>query len=251
MRKRRGVLTIEAALIIPIITIAVYTMINLMNIIWVYDSVQTSINNTANIVATNSYVVSNTGLSSIVTSNTTNEQLEETLGPKVMSMINGIFSGETTSQDIEDLITSLRDPDTYLNEIRALRNKTDNYYLEYLMAINNMFISIALKNGVNGYDVDSILETTLKVISEESLKNDLGGGYTTDKDIAKRMKSIGIISDFDLEGTEFKPFSNKSDGKLKIKVSYKLDVSTPIFDIDPFDISQQVVVKPWIGKQEG
>ena len=62
MRKRKGVLTLEAALVVPIFVFLIFFMTQLMKVVYIYDTVQANIYNTARFVNGYTYLAEATGL---------------------------------------------------------------------------------------------------------------------------------------------------------------------------------------------
>ena len=62
MRKRKGVLTLEAALVVPIFVFLIFFMTQLMKVVYIYDNVQANIYNTARFVNGYTYLAEATGL---------------------------------------------------------------------------------------------------------------------------------------------------------------------------------------------
>ena len=66
MEKRKGVLTLEAALVVPIFIFSIYFMMELISIISIYDSIQTNIYNTAKYINGYTYLTKTTGVADLV-----------------------------------------------------------------------------------------------------------------------------------------------------------------------------------------
>lgn len=102
MRKRKGVLTLEAALVVPIFVFLIFFMTQLMKVVYIYDSVQTNIYNTARFVNGYTYLAQATGLVDYSDKHNFDNLLKEVQG---IFSSNEIPSGET----IDGLVTELLD----------------------------------------------------------------------------------------------------------------------------------------------
>lgn len=102
MRKRKGVLTLEAALVVPIFVFLIFFMTQLMKVVYIYDSVQTNIYNTARFVNGYTYLAQATGLVDYSDKHNFDNLLKEVQG---IFSSNEIPSGET----IDALVTELLD----------------------------------------------------------------------------------------------------------------------------------------------
>ena len=102
MKKRKGVLTLEAALVVPIFVFLIFFMTQLMKVVYIYDSVQTNIYNTARFVNGYTYLAQATGLVDYSDKHNFDNLLKEVQG---IFSSNEIPSGET----IDGLVTELLD----------------------------------------------------------------------------------------------------------------------------------------------
>ena len=102
MRKRKGVLTLEAALVVPIFVFLIFFMTQLMKVVYIYDSDQTNIYNTARFVNGYTYLAQATGLVDYSDKHNFDNLLKEVQG---IFSSNEIPSGET----IDGLVTELLD----------------------------------------------------------------------------------------------------------------------------------------------
>lgn len=246
MKRKKGAITLEASLVVPMVVMLVYFLMCLMNITWVYDSVQTSINNTANTISSNAYVISQSGLSDIVTESGTNDK---TVGAHVMEAINSIISGDFTKTNFDELMKNLTSVTAYQNSLNGLRSDEGSYFKNYAINIGNIFLSLAFHGDIDETTLNGLIGDTSAVIAEESLMNDVGGGYVSKDKINKRMKDIGIVDG--VEGMKVKAnFKVGGDTPyLEIIADYKLDLGNPFFKMKPFNITQRTVVRLWIGKK--
>lgn len=247
MKKKKGLLTIEAALVVPLVTCAIYFLILFMNIVIVYDGVQSSINNTANIIGTNSYVVSESGLSDITTPNEESGGGDFN-GAKLVDVLNNIILGKEPASNLVNKFTTF-DANVIIPYLNSLRTDGE-YFKNYLINITNIFISLAFTDRIKGESLEATLADLTKQIGEQSLYNDLGGGLREIKHIDSRIKYLGIengTEGFDFSETTFTATADAPE--VSIVVSYEFKITNPFFEFSPIPITQRVVVRPWMGKK--
>lgn len=125
MRKDKGVLTIEAALMIPMFVFAILFIIQFMKVVYIYDSVQSNIYNTAKFI--NGYTYIYEELKKI-------EQTEES--PKL--------------RKIEDLLVQIANPleDEKIEEfiLQLLEEAENSVHDAASTAVNAIFSEIVDKN---------------------------------------------------------------------------------------------------------
>lgn len=102
MKKNKGVLTLEAALVVPLFVFFIMFIGQFMKVVSVYDSVQTNIYNTAKFVNGYTYLAEATKLNNFVDSASPINTKE------LLNSVQGIFSKETTADaEIDKLVNSL------------------------------------------------------------------------------------------------------------------------------------------------
>ena len=100
MKERKGVLTLEAALVVPIFVFLIFFMTQLMRVVYIYDTVQTNIYNTARFINGYTYLAQATGLTTLNDEYTFDVLLQE---------VQGIFdNGRVPNEDeLDGLVDSL------------------------------------------------------------------------------------------------------------------------------------------------
>lgn len=99
MKKNKGVLTVEAALMVPLFVFAILFMTQFMKVVYVYDTVQTNIHNTAKFVNSFSYL----------------QYKSKDVKTSVIQDVQSIFTnitGASSSDDVNSFITSVIDGTT-------------------------------------------------------------------------------------------------------------------------------------------
>ena len=113
MKKNKGVLTIEAALMIPIFVFSILFMTNFMKIVYVYDTVQTNIYNTAKFVNSYTYIPDDA-------KGAINETLQ-----RVQSIFTSVTNNEVDEED-DDATTSDVDSDATTSTVLKFINHALN-----------------------------------------------------------------------------------------------------------------------------
>lgn len=94
MKKNKGVLTVEAALMVPLFVFAILFMTQFMKVVYVYDTVQTNIHNTAKFVNSFSYLQERS------------KDVEQAIVEEVQSIFSSI-TGVSSSSEVNNFITSI------------------------------------------------------------------------------------------------------------------------------------------------
>lgn len=234
MKNNKGSLSIEAALVIPILVFFMLTITNFVKMIMVYDSIQTSINNTAKQISSQSFYLSTTGLSDVVTKLTnddSNEAAKSTVG--LIKEITNMFNDANSS--LPDMSDYLSTPTgDYFQFFKELRGDAPKYAAYSLFAIFDLFIGDKVEGGINNFVVG---------LAKNNLILDIAGN----SDSETKLKNWGIVGGED--GFDFGATKCKigDESFIEIIVSYKYDPGNSILKVDPVEITQRVYLVPWIG----
>ena len=104
MRKRKGVLTLEAALVVPIFVFLIFFMTQLMKVVYIYDTVQANIYNTARFVNGYTYLAEATGLNDYSDDHNFDDLLQEVQG---IFSSNEMPSGDTVDGLVNELLHTI------------------------------------------------------------------------------------------------------------------------------------------------
>lgn len=236
MKKKKGSLSIEAALVIPIFVFFVLTITNFAKMIMVYDLVQTSINNTAQRISSQSFYLSATGLDSVLeklTANDASQNAQTTVG-LVKEITNMFTSANNNLPALEDYNNEEVRSD-YYTYFKNLRNDAPRYATYSLFAIFDLFSGNAVQSAMNNY---------VQGVAKNNLIMDITGGTGSEE----ALKTLGIVdgeNGIDFEQTTCQ--ISDSENYIEIKVSYKYDPGNIFFRVDPIEINHRVYIKPWLG----
>ena len=105
MKKSKGVLTVEAALVVPLFVFFIMYICQFMKIVYVYDTVQTNIYNTAKFINGYSYLAEATKLNNFVDES---GSLGDLTVEGLITDVQGIFSGEVSKDKVvTDLVNKI------------------------------------------------------------------------------------------------------------------------------------------------
>lgn len=143
MKKNKGVLTVEAALMIPIFVFSILFMTNFMKIVYVYDTVQTNIYNTAKFINAYTYIPEDA-------TDATNEVLQ-----RVQSIFTNVTNNKVDESDVDK-----SDNDENTNEATSLVLK---------------FINLTLKNGFQSAK-NGVINGVAQEMCKKLLEDEIGDG---------------------------------------------------------------------------
>lgn len=255
----QGSVTVEAAIALPAFICAVLAIAFIMKIIYVHEIIQHAITETADEIASYTYIYSAAGLQSL--HDTANEGLEEgkqKVGTQIKTLLNtydcftsfpenandnlgkaaeninviniggAIDDFNEINQSAENIINSLEDTRKIADEIAANPKKELKY------------IATALaKEGFEGVKAELILKPLTKACLMKYLRPADG------EDISVRLKKLNIVDGFN--GLNFKDSHLLDDGKnIEIRVEYKIKAPLPFNILPDIPIVQRVKVKAWL-----
>ena len=241
--RKKGVLTIEAAIVVPLSVFTVYFLLCFMNIIMVYDTVQSSINNTANIVGANSFVISESGIADITGSTGGSDP---SMGAEIIDSLNNIILGNGNMSDLKNQLTTF-DANEVAKFLSSLRSEGD-YFKNFMLNITNVFLNLAFSGQIDEKNLNATLSSATMGIAYECLLNDLGGGNPNIKTIDKKLDYLGIVGGIDGLNFDKTNFTIINNPELQVIVDYQFEIKNPFFNFKPIKITQRAVVRPWIGK---
>lgn len=232
MDKNKGSLSIEAALVIPIFVFFALTITNFAKMIMVYDAVQSSINNTARQISSQSFYLSSTGLDAVLaklTANDGSQNAETTVS--LIKDISNMFSSDNSNLP---QVGQSNNSDFY-NYFKGMRDDLPKYATSSLFAIFDLFAGNSVQNSMNDY---------VQGLAKNNLALDITNGNCS----PEAFKSLGIVDGEDgLNFDETTCRISEDGNSIEIIVSYKYDPGNIFFDVDPITIKHRAYVVPWMG----
>lgn len=251
--RQSGSLTVEAAIVLPIFICVVLVIGFLTKLVHTHEVPQYAINETANDMATSSYIYYSTGLYEIETR--IYDKLTEKTGDleeqeEELKRILDIIENDTYSEVI-DKIQSLNDIvgndnegiEGLFNLINTVKDKGITENVMDIVATGELELHQYLKNQVGN------------MIMKEQFKKHL---ITADgADIKDRLKELHIViptgndsitNPSQLYGLDFSRSSYLfGNDEIDIVVMYKIDLPLPIDFIGEISMIQRATAKAWLG----
>jgi hypothetical protein len=210
--KKRGSITVEASIALPVFLCVIISIVSLIKIVYTHEIIQCALIETANEIASNSYLLRISGLQDLDAS------VREGLDQK--------------AQQFEDQIQGLSD----LNDVLSSGESFIDNPIEELKSI----IAYFARSGYGDIKTE-LFNPIAKLYMKKYLSSGSGG------DADKKLKALNIQNGF--EGLDFNKseyFENKNDDII-IAVSYRIDLPIPINIFPDLIIEQRASVKAWLG----
>lgn len=222
MKRKKGAITVEATIVMPLYILLLAFLINLLNIFYVRLAVQNGLNNAATTMAQYCYAIDLTlGMDKLTLSDETSQKATQLAG------------------DIDNFSTSAKDM------AQVFEQKLSVAMLEDMIDKGGEFLNSTKQ-----------LKSTLSNIEGEDVANylltggaELGGGFLVKvmvEDYLDEMKISRTAISGDIEYNFYVDASHNYDLVLTADYRYG-DTFFSVFGADAFVIHQQVVVHPWIG----
>lgn len=223
MRKRKkGAITVEATIVMPLYILLLAFLINLLNIFYVKLAVQNGLNNAATTMAQYCYAIDLTlGMDKFTLSDSTSQKATQLAG----DIDNFSSSAQAMAQVFEQKLS-----------VAMLQDMIDKGS-EFLDSTKQLKSTLA---NIEGEDVANYLLTG---------GAELGGGFLVKvmvEDYLDDMKISRTAIEGDIAYNFYIDASHNYDLVLTADYSYG-DTFFSVFGADVFTIHQQVVVHPWIG----
>lgn len=210
-KNRKGALTVEAALVLPIFICAILTIGFLTKAVYTHEIVQNAINEAANEMASSSYIYYISGMNDI--DKTINHEIDEKKR-KSVEYANYVL----------DLYKDLNDIIQIQPETENIPNDSSNEMLSVIASISEI--------GANKGKT---------IIGNKLIKSYIKRHGLTDS----RLKSLNIDR-LDFSSSTY--FENDED--IDVIVKYKINIPLPIKIVEHISIVQRATVRAWMGGDE-
>lgn len=227
-----GSITVEAAIAMPVFICAVMSIVFLLKVIYVQELIQHALSETANEIASYSYLYSVSGINQVNNSISSNLEMGH---EKIKSQLNTVVQtyDSFTSAD-EKGIDSISEIEENLNQSTAVIKEIMNNPKQEIRYIAYAFA----KEGFEGAKTELMLTPLAKVLLTK---------YLVDKeqDVDKRLERLDIkggIDGLDFSGSKF--FADRENIILEVK--YKIKPNAPIRLVPEIPVVQRVVVRGWL-----
>lgn len=232
---KRGSLTIEAAIVMPVILIIIFTMGFLIQIFYVHTVVQHAINETAKEMASYTHLLGKANLYSYDDGLILNQEDElawDTVDIAVLSFPNPDF------KTVSGILKFAED----LKEIISTISTLDSSDLaDIALSMLGDYILSSVHSRIHDYTSDLDSNFIGELMAEGLVrKYFVTSGSAT---MEERLANLNIEGGLDFEGTEF--FASPHTDRIKLVVTYSLKPVLPVPFFDELVITQHVIVRAW------
>ncbi|WP_131821243.1 TadE family protein [Paramaledivibacter caminithermalis] len=216
MKKQKGSLTVEAAIVLPIFICAILTIGFLTRIVYTHEIIQHGITESANEMASLSYLYYISGVHDI--DDTLNSELEEKK-KKTQEHINNIFD---CYEELKNCVWQVKDitKDIYGDVIKDVASDPKGEIISLL--------SLMAKEGLDKGKTEIGNMMIRKYIKKYGLTDE-------------KLKSLHIEK---LDFSQSSYFNNNQD--IDVIVKYKVNIPLPIKLISYIPITQRATVRAWM-----
>lgn len=248
-KRRKGSLTVEAALVVPFFMFAILTIAYLMNLVLLHEIVQSSINETANEIGEYSYVYTGSGLEAIVNSLANSTEIGAQQIEKQQEAIANAYEtlgkfGDMTPEEQQGTISSAVDKGIELG--KSIKNSTKDQIKEKAKTIAKQegvglicYLGVILCENYGPKVNDYVTSAVAYAFVENQIAS---GNMSADE----KLKSFGVVDG--IEGLDFSGSTMLTGDKGKdidIQVTYEVKLPVPMNIVPPFTIRQNAYVKGW------
>ncbi|MDT8718576.1 pilus assembly protein [Clostridium sp. 19966] len=246
--RRKGSLTVEAALVVPLFMFAILTFAYIMNLVMLHEIIQDSINEAANEVGEYSYVYTGSGLESVINSLAHSTEIgKDKIDQQQQAIASayetlgkfGDMSPEEQQGTINSAITNA------VNMGKSIKNSDKNQIKEKAKTMAKQegvglicYVGVLLFNDYG----PAINEDITSAIAYAFVQNQVSSG-TMSAD--ERLKNFGVVGGIDgLDFTGSKILADKKND-IDIQVTYEVKLPLPIKLIPSFTLRQNAYVRCW------
>ncbi len=247
-RASKGALTVEAAIIMPLILCVFFSVILLIKTVCTYEMIQHAIDETASEIAASSYIYHISGIRDLHDTvrngvNDRSDVIEEQLGSVIdaYSSLKGIGSG-VKNEGIAGIIDSVDAVEDTKQSFSEIFDHSKNIPSDPLDELKSIAFYIA------GGTLDDIKTQLYIPIVKLYMKKYLVSESIPDID--ERLRALGIADGFD--GLDFSEssFLSDRDENIDIVVRYRVKLPLPLQFYKDLEFVQRVKVKAWMGGDE-
>ncbi|MGE5614207.1 MAG: TadE/TadG family type IV pilus assembly protein [Bacillota bacterium] len=245
--KEAGSVTVEAALVLPVLLCAFFTVIFLIKMVYAYGLIQHAIDETAAEMASAGYIYHISGIRDI--HNTVRNGISgksEIFREQMDSVFDAYNSLKGLGESLEKGTGGLGETAGLLeNAEENFRHMLDNTVEAVSNPVDELkIISCYIFGGVFDDAKTQLFIPVLKLYMKKYLVTD------SMKSADERLKSLNIKNGFSgLDFSESSFFSDKEEN-IEIVVRYRIDLPLPVKFTPGFDFIQRAKVKAWMGGDE-
>ncbi|MDY4079306.1 MAG: TadE/TadG family type IV pilus assembly protein [Clostridium sp.] len=244
MKKIRGAITVETALVLPIFIIVLISLVGYIKVLLLYDRVETGLNNSVKIVAKYSYLAKSTGVNDL--GKKLNQNPKEVMDNWLD--VTGIFGGEEVNS-WQDAVQNID-----LESVENLKNLfEEEEFKEASITLIAVFINQGILGNINDDDsngFNNLLKAGLEAMAKNSIENSVTNGNKSKLDDVMKIYGVKKNGDkyFSFDGTEcFITKENQEENIMTVQVSYECHFDILGVPVD-IPIEQRVSIAPWLGE---
>jgi hypothetical protein len=263
MKKLKGSLTVEAAMVLPIFLMSILSIIYIIKIIYIHENVQYSLSETANEMSTYAYVLEKSKIlptQQQIYSNAIKENDEQNIinnSYALYEIIENASSYTSVNTSYEDIVfedisnTSNLNVfiNSYTNTIKEIKNKIINNTEIAFASLNKIMDSIdSMLKGVQGLLINECLQEGFEVINNyvgSKIAEDILSNYITDEEY-KKWYIVNGKDGMDFKNSKFM----LEDEDIDLIVNYKIAIPIPFPGIKDINMMQRVKVRGFTGNRK-
>ncbi|MCT4688729.1 TadE/TadG family type IV pilus assembly protein [Vallitalea sp.] len=269
MKKLKGSLTVEAAIVLPIFLMAILSVVYIIKIMYIHESIQYSLSETANELATYSYIMEKseilnaqqeiykTASENVKNTNENIDNINENL-ESIFNIIDGgnsYISGsdiniKTTFEDMYgsgNLNEYIKD---FAKTISKIKEQVIGNASEAYRSLNNIINSVeTILHSIKGTLISECIYDGLAV-SNNFVGTKIAKSIFNDHISDEQYKKWYIVNGKDGINFRYSRFM-LDDEDIDLIVKYKLEIPIPFPGIKDIYITQRVKVRGWTGNGNG
>ncbi len=244
---RSGAMTVEAALVLPVLLCAFFTVVFFIKAVYTYELIGHALNETASEMATAGYVYHISGIRDI------HDTVRNGIGDKsdvFKNQVNSVFDAYNSLKSMENSVKQgfdgLADSAGLIanaeEKFQNIINQAESIVSDPLEEIKSIACYIA--GGV----FDDAKTQLFTPVTKLYMKKYLVTESIADADV--RLRSLNIVDGF--EGLDFSESSFLSDSGeyIDIVVRYRMNLPLPLKFAPDLEFVQRARVKAWMGGDE-
>lgn len=244
----KGALTVEAALILPLVLCAFFSVIFVIKTVCTYGLIQHAIDETASEIASSSYIYHISGIRDL--HDTVRDGIDdrsEVIGDQIGSVLEAYETFSEIGSGVRDKglkgagedIKTVQDAKQSFSEIFGHAEDIMSDPMNELKSI-----AFYIAGGV----FDDIKTELFIPITKLYMKKYLASEYYDDVD--GRLRALGIANGFDGLDFSSSSFLSDRDENIDIVVRYRIKLPIPFLFHNEMEFVQRAKVKAWMGGDE-
>lgn len=260
MKKVEGSLTVEAALVLPIFLMAVLSIMYIMKIIYIHENIQQSLSETANELATYSYILDKSKIlgaqQEIYQNASRNSSDGVSLYNHLEDLYKSIDGGNSYTHADKKLVTASVDTSSSSD----MNSKIDGF-LHTVMRIKELVKGNAETAYGSLYEMVDSLESVLNSVKKTMVGGAVSEGISVANNYVGTKIAQEILDNYITDeqyrkwyivggkkGMNFRYSKFMLDNQdIDLIVKYKIDIPMPFPGIRNIPMTQRVKVRGWTG----